>query len=391
VPEADQPLPHLARALPASLTGGTERTLHVLVPYIPAGGVYGGVATALRLAVELAHQGENVHVVETEYSDRLDDDGLRAALQRSLDAPDDWVRRLTFASPAADRRPLSIGPRDVFLATAWWTAHRAHWTNEQLGFQDRKFAYLVQDFEPLFYPSSDQQVLADWTYRMPCWPLVNCTTLADYFRQFTGLPVEDDMVLAPQVDVPALRALPRPATDGGPLRVLVYGRPTVARNLFETAVRGLALWLTEREPDREVQIVSAGELHPDVDLGDGVTMSSLGQLPWPRYLEELSRCHLGVSLMLSPHPSYPPLEMAAAGLGVVTNRFACKDLSALSPRFVSCDPTSFDVARALTEAEAKLPDLAGVDRHLDLSPLGRPLPDVVTALRERLDSYSARM
>jgi hypothetical protein len=35
--------------------------------------------------------------------------------------------------------------------------------------------------------------------------------------------------------------------------------------------------------------------------------------------------------MLSPHPSYPPLEMAAFGVRVVTNTYANKDLSHLSP------------------------------------------------------------
>jgi hypothetical protein len=34
--------------------------------------------------------------------------------------------------------------------------------------------------------------------------------------------------------------------------------------------------------------------------------------------------------MVSPHPSYPPLEMAAFGAQVVTNGFANKNLSALS-------------------------------------------------------------
>jgi hypothetical protein len=33
--------------------------------------------------------------------------------------------------------------------------------------------------------------------------------------------------------------------------------------------------------------------------------------------------------MLSPHPSYPPLEMAEAGMRVVANAFENKDLSRL--------------------------------------------------------------
>jgi O-antigen biosynthesis protein len=35
--------------------------------------------------------------------------------------------------------------------------------------------------------------------------------------------------------------------------------------------------------------------------------------------------------MASPHPSYPPLEMATMGLAVITNRFGSKDLSLNHP------------------------------------------------------------
>ena len=35
---------------------------------------------------------------------------------------------------------------------------------------------------------------------------------------------------------------------------------------------------------------------------------------------------IGISLMVSPHPSYPPLEMAHLGMLVLTNGFGAKDL-----------------------------------------------------------------
>jgi O-antigen biosynthesis protein len=271
------------------------------------------------------------------------------------------------------------------VATAWWTAHRAHWTSEKLALNDRRFVYLVQDYEPSFYGGSDVQALASWTYRMPCLPVVNCTTLAAHLRRLTLLPVDDALVLAPQVDIDVLAARPRMTSMDGPLRVLAYGRPSVPRNLFETAIRGLALWVSQRSSDRSVEIVTAGEAHGEVDLGRGVVVRSLGQLAWDRYLDELALSHIGLSLMLSPHPSYPPLEMAAAGLVVVTNHFGDKDLSMLTPRIVSCEPTSLDVARALTKAEGLLPDLDCNYRAFDISTLGARLDRVATVLRERLN------
>jgi hypothetical protein len=73
--------------------------------------------------------------------------------------------------------------------------------------------------------------------------------------------------------------------------------------------------------------VSVGEPHVDIDLGDGLVMRSVGKLDLRAYGDLLRRSAVGVSLMFSPHPSYPPLEMAVLGLLVLTNRFGGKDLS----------------------------------------------------------------
>ncbi|MBP7967934.1 MAG: hypothetical protein KAZ24_00570, partial [Brachymonas sp.] len=60
------------------------------------------------------------------------------------------------------------------------------------------------------------------------------------------------------------------------------------------------------------------------------------------------RTAVGLSLMVSPHPSYPPLEMAAFGARVVTNGFANKDLSTVSPSLVTAQPPNPDgFAKAL--------------------------------------------
>ena len=56
-------------------------------------------------------------------------------------------------------------------------------------------------------------------------------------------------------------------------------------------------------------------------------MASLGKLSLTDYAELLRRTAVGLSLMASPHPSYPPLEMAHFGVRTVTNSYTCKDLS----------------------------------------------------------------
>ena len=63
----------------------------------------------------------------------------------------------------------------------------------------------------------------------------------------------------------------------------------------------------------------------------GAMIVSRGKLSLEQYAQTLARASIGVSLMLSPHPSYPPLEMAEFGVQVITNRYANKDLATKTP------------------------------------------------------------
>lgn len=84
------------------------------------------------------------------------------------------------------------------------------------------------------------------------------------------------------------------------------------------------------------RVLAVGELDSDVDLGPFV-LQALGKLSIDQYAELLSTSSLGISLMVSPHPSYPPLEMDAFGMSVITNRFANKDLSSSHANIVSLE------------------------------------------------------
>ena len=70
--------------------------------------------------------------------------------------------------------------------------------------------------------------------------------------------------------------------------------------------------------------------------------------------------------MLSPHPSYPPLEMAVAGCIAITNSYETKNLSARSSNIISLDTLSpielskmLDIAmqRLTIGSSAKLVDI----------------------------------
>lgn len=99
------------------------------------------------------------------------------------------------------------------------------------------------------------------------------------------------------------------------------------------------------------RLSSASGPHDPVDLGDKRKLTSVCKLSLEDYAQMLLRCSAGVSLMASPHPSYPPLEMAHFGLRKVTNGYFCKDLSSFHPNIQSVRSIAeANLAAALAEA-----------------------------------------
>ena len=80
-------------------------------------------------------------------------------------------------------------------------------------------------------------------------------------------------------------------------------------------------------------------------------MKSLGKLSLEDYAKMLRTSAVGLSLMASPHPSYPPLEMSHFGLRTITNSYANKDLSTSHPNILSIEDVAPDtIADALAQA-----------------------------------------
>ena len=80
-------------------------------------------------------------------------------------------------------------------------------------------------------------------------------------------------------------------------------------------------------------------------------------MPYEAYGALLGSSDVLLSLMLSPHTSYPPLEMAAAGGLVVTNTYGPKTaeaLTAISPSIRAATPDVDALVGGLSEAVAGL-------------------------------------
>lgn len=371
-------------------TGGeaTGPALTLLVPTLNPTEIFAGIATAIDIGLGLAARGARLRLIATDLP--LTSPGAsRAFVLGRMDAAGR-------AAGAADRITLHDGQKggalpmhrgDVLMATAWWTAHVARGLIDRHGMTRQRFLYLLQDYEPGFYAWGPEYADAEASYRLDFDPLFNTTLLRDDFaaRGFAFAKTAGTLAFRPAIDIARYAAPPRPPrAPGTPRRLALYGRPEVARNMFPTAIEALTLFAEARQlTPAELEPVSIGMAHAPVRLPGGLRLKSLGKLPLEDYPAYLRGTDIGLSLMYSPHPSHPPLEMAASGMRVVTNHFGPKDLSRLGPAILSTAPTGPALAEALSRAWDMPPVSAG-ERRIDLAPLGLPMTALLDALASRL-------
>lgn len=264
---------------------------------------YGGIATIFRIADHLRrHHGvENRFVAWAEDNEGWYRSGLAAAFPGLADTPIFFNREIDDVA-WLDTLP----PADVGIATQWHTAYRlAHAPGL------RRKAYLIQDNEAMFHPAGTLYALAEETYRMGLVGLCNTHHLLDFYRdRYDGrghsfLPAVDDAVFHAR-DRPERR-------PGDPLRLFVYARPGHWRNCWELAEP--ALRAVKEALGDDVHIITAGAWARTQSLGTGI--DHLGLLDYRDTGELYRTCDLALTLTVSEHPSYLPLELMACGVPVV--------------------------------------------------------------------------
>lgn len=310
---------------------------NLLLPTLKPEHVFGGISTALQFFDALVGDDADARIILTDQG--YPPEQLPAWLQgwRCVDADgEDAEGRVIL--PFADRgtRTLPVRRGDVFVATAWWTAYAVQrllpWQARAHGMPRLPLVYLVQDHEPGFYPLSTRYLMARSTYEYdgPMIGVFNTSLLHEYFQQL-GYAFTHGYAFEPQLN-PALAAV-RARADGflKERRLILYGRPGVPRNAFEMVCQGVRHWSALAPHAAQWRIESLGEPHGEVGLHHGARIVSRGKLSLEEYAHTLSSAAVGVSLMLSPHPSYPPLEMAEFGVQTITNHYENKDLGRRSP------------------------------------------------------------
>lgn len=348
--------------------GGAAR-VNLLIPEINFNSFYGGYMAKFNLARKLMDRGHAVRLVVVDPC-VYEPDRLREAVQ-SYAGLEDIFDRVEVAYQGDRRQVLPVGEADRFIATTWWTAYLARDAVARIG--GPPFVYLIQEYEPFTFPMGSYAAMAEHSYAFPHHALFSSGLLRDYFRRqaigvFDGRPGEDiaahfenAIVRYDEAEVDAALARTGRGAEEGKRKLLFYARPEAhaTRNMFEVAFLALARAIEAGAFEGDWEFHGIGSSHGHIDLPGGNRLKMLGKFRLTEYRQALLRYDLGLSLMYTPHPSLLPLDMAAAGMVVVTNTCMNKTgeaLSGLSGNLIGAEPHIAGVAEGLKQASVRLED-----------------------------------
>jgi hypothetical protein len=353
------------RPLPARPALG-EEAYWFLLPSFNPDIFFGGYKAAIELISALREQGKTVRVVVCADND----DGDYA---RHLLAGDPKLRRIFHDVPILNRRShrqhLAICLHDKIIAYSTWEAHLAHGLAKLTA--AKKFAFLIQEFEPIFHGHGAEHALTASAYDLPHYPIFNSSELTEYFQLHrlgifgrTQMPVRGvdyaqfDHVLTP-MEAPSAAAMNSRTVR----RLVLYARPEshAQRNLFPIALSALRNMVRAGQFTGSWEFHGLGALKPGiVDLGNGESLILHAKMSEPEYRSFMRAIDIGVGLMYAPHPGLVAFEMASAGARVVTNTFenrTAAHLRSMSENIIPCAATITGVEEGLTVALATVDDI----------------------------------
>ena len=339
--------------------------INMLIPTIDLRHLFGGYIAKFNLARKLAEAGHRVRIVTVDPTPEL---------------PGDWREQVEAYSGLAgamsqievafarEQSRVLVNPRDRFVATTWWTAYHARDALARTG--GDRFLYLIQEYEPFTFVMGSWAAVARETYSFPHTALFSTEFLRAWFAHnrigvYARGEAEGD-----RDSVSFRNAITRVRTpsaselaDRDGRRLLFYARsePHAKRNMFELGMIALSRAIETGVFGEDWEFFGIGSVsgRSRVALAGGNELDVLPRRSQSQYGEILGNYDVGLSLMLTPHPSLVPIEMASAGLVTVTNTFETKTaerLAAISANLIAAAPSIEGVTAGLAAAVARADD-----------------------------------
>ncbi len=343
-----------------SFSSQAPERLNMLASMIDFKYFFGGYNGVFNLALRLVREGYRVRLILVDRCNYEPEVWRREI--RKYEGLGDFFDLVEVVCAYYRNIPLEVSGKDVFLATSWWTAHIANQARKFIN--GKRFLYLTQDYEPIFYPMGTLAALSKESYTFPHYALISTKALREYYRQNNIGVFREGDAAGEESSVVIENAIQRFPVDIGKMksrkkkRFLFYARPEehAERNMYEMGVMALSDALTAAEVDvSQWEFYGIGTVGDSkkVTLGRDAHMILLPKVSLQEYGDLLPEFDLGLSMMLSPHTGLVPLDMAAAGMYVVTNTYANKTaeyLQSISSNIIPADPTVSGIFSALQTA-----------------------------------------
>lgn len=301
-------------------TENTVNRLNLVTDTIEASSLLGGVATALIVATEFANRyGYELRIITrnaatnpVNYMNIMSINGIEPA--RKLSFYSDYER---FDKPVDFR--MEAGKNDIFFATSWWSAQAIKNTTIR-----PRFFYIIQEVETFFYNYGSEHFLCEQIMQDKNIDfIINSHYLKEYFAENCPNIAEHSCYFEPAFSQKLYGR--NSFIKKNKYKLFFYARPNNPRNLY-----GIGVELLQKAVDRGVldmdewDVYCVGQNAPIIHFSTGKDSINMGQLSWTEYAKFLTDVDLGLCLMYTPHPSYPPFDVACSGGVVLTNKMLNK-------------------------------------------------------------------
>jgi len=327
-----------------SLPFDTTSRLSIITDSINNGSLYGGVGTAIIMGALLAEaRRSRLRIVtRSEHVQPRNLEHILTIYGINLSHEVEFV----FAPFYSLKYEIDVFKDELFITTSWWTTAAT-----MASVRHDAIIYLLQEDERMFYPHGDDHLRCEQLLRSQTIHFVVNTRLL--FEHF----VADGLTSITQRGIWFEPAFPREIfhrherSNSQKRTLLFYARPDNLRNLFYFGIELLEAAIKRDIIDLEKwEILLIGSQIPNVTFGNNYTPEKRENLSWGEYAKLIGKVDVGLCLMYTPHPSYPPLDLAASGAIAVTNRFGNKqDLSNYSANIICGNLNLTSMTAALAE------------------------------------------
>lgn len=298
------------------IKNGPKR-LNLVTDSISNNSLLGGVATAIIVAALFCKKNNIPLRIITRFS-FPEPDNLKMIL--NLNGLDDFNDIEFYTDVESNQgeqllQKLDISDNDIFFATSWWSAYAI----KKISLRTR-FFYIIQEVETFFYPHGDEhyfcsKILEDKNIDF----IINHQNLLKYFNKNFPTVAQNGIAFMPAFSRKLY--LTNSFIPQKKKKLFFYSRPNNPRNMFWTGIKLLDKAIQKGVLNTsEWEIFFAGQDVPRMVFTNGYKPICNGLMTWEEYGKFLGSVDLTLSLMYTPHPSYPPYDAACAGSVVLTNK-----------------------------------------------------------------------